>query len=296
MRRKLLELEGTYYNNIYFKKYVGNNISGKAQYDCICYCGKPMKKKIASDILSGRIKSCGCLSKAIDETGKIYHGCEALNSTNKRSGSNIVWKFKCHCGNIFEQNIAQVKNGNTKSCGCLAIESARKTGRMMAKNISGQKFGLLTAIRPTNERSGNSVIWEFKCDCGNILKINNYYVKRGRITNCGCIKTESYVALECKKYFVKYYYAIPEYRECINPKTKHLLPYDIYIPSYKCYIEIQGQQHYEESARADLSYQKYKDKIKKKHAKKNGIFVEVDIRKHTTAKSAIQYIEDNIGI
>lgn len=33
-------------------------------------------------------------------------------------------------------------------------------------NLSGQRFGRLVAIRPTEERWRTSVVWECRCDCG----------------------------------------------------------------------------------------------------------------------------------
>lgn len=50
------------------------------------------------------------------------------------SGGNVHRKclFKCDCGNFFETQFSQVKNGNTKSCGCYSREIASK--RMKEKN------------------------------------------------------------------------------------------------------------------------------------------------------------------
>ena len=61
---------------------------------------------------------------------------------------------------------------------------------MVAKllDITNQKFGLLTAIKATREKSGSAFIWEFKCDCGQICKVRATRVKRGEIQSCGCHK------------------------------------------------------------------------------------------------------------
>lgn len=38
------------------------------------------------------------------------------------------------------------------------------------KDITGQRFGRLTAIQPTQQRVRGAVIWQFKCDCGTIIE------------------------------------------------------------------------------------------------------------------------------
>lgn len=52
-------------------------------------------------------------------------------------------------------------------------------------DLSGQRFGLLTAIRPSGQRSSNGAMkWLARCDCGseNVYEFSN--LKRGQ--SCGC--------------------------------------------------------------------------------------------------------------
>jgi len=61
------------------------------------------------------------------------------------------------------------------------------------KDITGQKFGLLTAVEPTNKRSrGGSVIWLFRCDCGNIKELQAGKVVGGNTNSCGCLRKGCY--------------------------------------------------------------------------------------------------------
>ena len=53
------------------------------------------------------------------------------------------------------------------------------------------------------------------------------------------------------------------------------MPYDIYIPKYKMFIEIHGQQHYiidnyYTKTEERLQSSKKRDRMKKKYARKNG--------------------------
>lgn len=53
--------------------------------------------------------------------------------------------------------------------------------------LSGQKFGKLTAIEKTNKRtSQGNVIWLCKCECGNIIEVAGSSLKSGNTKSCGC--------------------------------------------------------------------------------------------------------------
>lgn len=63
---------------------------------------------------------------------------------------------------------------------------------MIRNNLVGQKFGRLTAIRPTDERENitGSVIWECHCDCGNTTFVSSTALTSGNTTSCGCYKKD----------------------------------------------------------------------------------------------------------
>lgn len=56
------------------------------------------------------------------------------------------------------------------------------------KDIAGQKHYCLTAIEPTAERCRRCVVWLWRCDCGNIVKISIDRVLSGNTRSCGCLK------------------------------------------------------------------------------------------------------------
>lgn len=58
------------------------------------------------------------------------------------------------------------------------------------KDVTGQRFGLLIAIRPTGklEPSNGAHFWECKCDCGGTHLANVNHLLMGRIKSCGCLK------------------------------------------------------------------------------------------------------------
>lgn len=57
-------------------------------------------------------------------------------------------------------------------------------------DLTGQRFGLLTAVRVMDDRlpkSGCSLHWLCNCDCGGHRIVDAGKLRSGRATQCGCI-------------------------------------------------------------------------------------------------------------
>jgi hypothetical protein len=63
----------------------------------------------------------------------------------------------------------------------------------MAKRLelTGQKFGRLTAVRDIAIIKGQGAQWLCRCDCGNEAKIIAKRLKSGHTRSCGCLHTEA---------------------------------------------------------------------------------------------------------
>lgn len=60
---------------------------------------------------------------------------------------------------------------------------------MTAKaDIRGQRFGMLVAAKPTNERRRGRVMWLCYCDCGDSSLTTVDSLRSGRAASCGCRK------------------------------------------------------------------------------------------------------------
>lgn len=106
------------------------------------------------------------------------------------------WLFQCDCGNEKEMAAANVKWGRVRSCGCLAKEH---TKMLRTQDITGVKFGRLTAVQPTDRRDASgSIVWECHCDCGNVVFYSVNCLMNGRTQSCGCLFRES--RKECTSY------------------------------------------------------------------------------------------------
>lgn len=57
----------------------------------------------------------------------------------------------------------------------------------MKKDLTGRKFGMLTAIRVVGRNKHNILIWECKCDCGNISYPTSNSLLSGNTKSCGCV-------------------------------------------------------------------------------------------------------------
>lgn len=72
-----------------------------------------------------------------------------------------------------------------------------------AIDITGQRFGSLVALRPTEKRdSTRGVIWLCRCDCGMEVEVRANCLKRGDTQSCGCRRSAS-SAVNIRKAFAK---------------------------------------------------------------------------------------------
>jgi len=66
------------------------------------------------------------------------------------------------------------------------------------KDISGQKFGRLTAIEKIRTTDHYQSIWLCKCECGNETEVRLDGLTTGRVRSCGCLRDEKAVEIHTK--------------------------------------------------------------------------------------------------
>ena len=163
---------------------------GQSYWNCICDCGNKTTVRM-SHLRSGTTKSCGCYrtkSKVIDmPIGSKWGRLTILSQVPETPGS---WYCQCECGNICIVKGKDLRRGHTCSCGCLKKESAAKNGRKSLIDLTGQVFGRLTVLQetPNSQRTGHAAYWDCLCECGNIISVAGYHLRRGSVRSCGCIK------------------------------------------------------------------------------------------------------------
>ncbi len=58
------------------------------------------------------------------------------------------------------------------------------------KNLKGMRSGRLIAIRPTDKRLNNQIVWQCRCDCGNEAFIRGSSLTSKDIKSCGCLRRD----------------------------------------------------------------------------------------------------------
>lgn len=104
------------------------NKFGRAKWLCHCDCGTE-KVVNASDLKNGSTTSCGCIKRK-NLVGQKFNRLLVVKIDSIDKNGNVKWLCKCDCGKPVIVLPFALKNGQTKSCGCLkqAIMS-RKTGK-----------------------------------------------------------------------------------------------------------------------------------------------------------------------
>lgn len=91
-----------------------------------------------------------------------------------------------------------------------------------AKDISGQRFGRLVAIEPTDERKGGCVVWRCRCDCGNEKLVPLSNLGTG-VKSCGCLQRENMTALNKRRGKIEHRYGKEGDRSIIGQRFGKLV-------------------------------------------------------------------------
>lgn len=97
-----------------------------------------------------------------------------------------------------------------------------------AKNITGKKFGKLTAIKPIGKNKYNQILWLCKCECGNTTITTCSKLLQNITRSCGCFAREQAKKLNTTHGLSKtrLYKTYSQMKiRCLNPKN----------PAYKSY-------------------------------------------------------------
>lgn len=99
-----------------------NNYIWKFKCDCGNFVEYPIHKVRRKD----PVKSCGCLNAKgkpkVDITGNKFNKLTVIKYSRTVGRRRTMWLCKCDCGQMVEVEGSHLKNGHTKSCGCLNRE------------------------------------------------------------------------------------------------------------------------------------------------------------------------------
>ena len=200
----------------------------------------------------------------------------------------VQWKCKCDCGKEIIVKGSSLRNGNTKSCGCLHSELLSKRNAEKSSVKVGNVYGKLTVIKDLGMRKQQSrdknERWSLcQCSCGSEpIEVRNNELQNGWKKSCGCLS--SYGELIIKKILeennINY---IREYHfdDLKNKETNKPYRFDFAIfqnNQLSFLIEFDGRQHYtgpeaKWSKSISLEEIQKRDKIKNEYCKKHNIIL-----------------------
>lgn len=262
----------------------------ESYWKCRCDCGNIITAR-GSSLKKGTPKSCGCMryiltgesiknnykDKAKEMIGKKFNKLTVLrldeNHSITNKNDNFYYICQCECGNIKSIPKRGLVNGTTISCGCYQKQKSSENSK---KDITNQKFGLLTVIEMTNKRNiSHGIICKCQCECGNIIEVVSTALRSGHTTSCGCIKSKGEQIINNLLISNQ----IPFTREktfpdCIYPETNSKLKFDFFINN-NFLLEFDGIQHFKSvggwNTEKKVQQTQLRDDYKNQWAKENNI-------------------------
>ena len=118
--RKPEDLTGMTFNNLTVLYPDRSETEGRPGWICRCSCGRE-KFVRANYLISGKVKSCGCIvSAGKNLTGQRFGHLTAMERTDQKAKSGTyLWRCKCDCGQEVLASVTQLTSGMKQSCGCL---------------------------------------------------------------------------------------------------------------------------------------------------------------------------------
>ena len=187
-----LKLEGQRFGHLTVLKKLDERENRYVVWLCRCDCGNEIKVN-TRHLMRGTVKDCGCIPEnssrrgpvAEDLTGRRFGKLVAVKKLESKNG-RTRWECRCDCGNMHISTAHSLKAGKCTSCGCGHYVRGRGI-----TDISGQRFGRLTALYHTDKRSKKgSVFWHCRCDCGNEVDVTEDGLLHGNYRSCGCLRLE----------------------------------------------------------------------------------------------------------
>lgn len=205
----------------------------------------------------------------IDITGQRFGRLLVLCRYKENTSYNKPqWICQCDCGKQTIVAGKYLKNGHTKSCGCLAKEN----GQYNFKDITNQRFGKLTALEHIGSKR-KGALWRCKCDCGSIIEVLGSDLRRGSTQSCGCQKSRGEEKIRRLLEINNINYKGQKlFKECKFPDTLQMARFDFYIND-KYLIEYDGEQHFYKASndRYNLKETQKRDYYKNQWCKENNI-------------------------
>lgn len=118
--------------------------------------------------------------------GQRFNRLVVIEDDGTRSSKgDIKWLCQCDCGNLYHALGYRLKNGLTKSCGCLNDEKKHERFKDLSSTET-DNFKIIDRAYSKNQR----VWWNCICKhCGNHIELHSNQIER--YSSCGCKRNRS---------------------------------------------------------------------------------------------------------
>ena len=185
------------------------------------------------------------MAKLIDETGNKYGYLTVLGPEKIKNRTH--WRCKCACGKEITVLGGTLRNGNTKSCGCMKSKEILDARRKYFTDMIGKTYGKLLVLELDDDAHYRDRHVKCKClACGAIKSVRAADLKNNKIISCGCINSKGNYYI--KNFLIQHNINFKSEYKIPQCKDKQSLPFDfaIFDKEYNLIllIEYQGKQHY----------------------------------------------------
>jgi len=170
--------------------YVSPSGSLLLRWKCRCNnCGNETNMT-TSQIKRGQ-QCSSCTSHREDLTGHTFGQLTVLSAAEdyvSPKGSRMgKWHCKCACGNEVDVLGMSLKNGDTKSCGCLNNSKKKACKRINPNDVISQRYGYLTVLDCVEEKETiRKSKFKCLCDCGKEVVVGYSALTKNHNISCGC--------------------------------------------------------------------------------------------------------------
>lgn len=222
--------------------------------------------------------------KLIDLTDQVFGDMKVISldqQKNHTKSQSAYWFCECQACNehtIKSVCAADLKRGAVTNCGCKKRERIIEYNHKNFEDLSGQKFGFLTVIKPIFENNNFSNKYICRCDCGKETSVTRSNLTQGHVKSCGCMTMSygEYITKEILQQLNISFQTQYSFIDLIGKSKPLKFDFAIFKNGILIYlIECQGQQHYHPvdvfGGQPQFEIQKMYDNKKRQYCKDNKI-------------------------
>lgn len=119
------------------------------------------------------------MANIVNILGERFGKLVVVRKAGLSKHSDRLWLCRCECGVEIEFTTHRLRKGSAKSCG-------RCGKARMRKDLTGQRFGKLVALRRVYDPEKRRSAWFCQCDCGGTVVYPTSYLLPEKGSSCGC--------------------------------------------------------------------------------------------------------------